>query len=83
MVSTKQRHSLAQWVWFLCKVLIAAAVLGWVMSWLKQNIDSAAYWFVYPAAFLLWLSVSVPLVFNVPLRFLRSAGGQKRHDRDT
>jgi hypothetical protein len=77
-----KRNSVFGWLWFSCKVLIAGAVLGVLLGWLKSNVDPDFRWFAYPTAFLVWLAVSIALVFGAPMRSLRNRRHAKRSNSD-
>ena len=65
----KRKNTTMDWLWLFAKIAVAGAALGFSAGWLKEYVAPESRWFIYPAFFVLFLAISIPLVFGVRIKF--------------
>jgi hypothetical protein len=66
-------------LWLFIKVALMGATLGLGAGWLKDNFASDVHRFIYPLSFVVFLAVSIPLVFGVRIK-ISGLRGTNKHD---
>ncbi len=64
----KRKKTAVDWLWLFVKVAAAGAVLGFGAGWLKDNVTPEVRWFIYPMSFVLFLAISILLVFGLRIK---------------
>lgn len=76
----KRRNTTVDWLWLFVKVVLAGAALGLGAGWLKDNVAPEARWFIFPMSFVLFLAVSIPLVFGVRIKIPGLKRAKRTHE---
>jgi hypothetical protein len=64
----KRKSTALDWLWLFIKVALMGAILGLGAGWLKDNVAPDVRWLVYPLFFVIFLAISIPLVFGVRIK---------------
>ncbi len=75
----KRKNTALDWLWLFIKVALMGATLGLGAGWLKDNVASDVHRFIYPLSFVVFLAVSIPLVFGVRIK-ISGLRGTNKHD---
>lgn len=76
----KRKKTAVDWLWLIVKVAAAGAVLGFGAGWLKDNVTPEVRWIIYPMSFVLFLAISIPVVFGVRLKLSGLKRAKRSHE---